>query len=767
MAGSAAPPQPQVVLQEITVTATRRPENLAVVPQSIEVFNSSALESEGIRTAADLAQVAPGVDLTQTLGIATDISIRGISNTAGQITTGAATTGIYLDDTPVQVRSIGNGPGNPLPDLFDLDRVEVLRGPQGTLFGAGSEGGALRFIFNQPDLYGLSGFGRAEMGFTHDGGASYDVGAAGGEPLIDGVLAIRASAHIRHDGGYVDRDPYPDGAGPDPAEANANYTDTTSVRAALLWAPASALKITPSLYIQQIKTNDTSNYWIALSNPSEEHYVSGNGEPSPDDDRSSLGSLKLEWNLGAVELISNTSYYTRDESNLSDYRVLITNTFDSITGQSPFAAFATPGYYDNGLIINRQRQWTEEARLQSARPDSRITWVAGVFYQQARQINYQNNRTPFLDVETGIPDASEAFFGLPLLDGQYLYMEQIGTLDRQIAAYGEVNWNLTQHLQLTAGIRAERAQVDFLDTRNGPLAGGPGQDQGTDRETPKTPKYGLTYRFNQRNMVYASVSNGFRIGGVNRSISTTLCGPDLSALGLASAPETFRSDRVRQYEVGAKAQPGGRFRIAVSGYYIDWFDIIQPVDLVGCGLSFTANLGKAVSEGVDLETTFAATDNLLLNLSANYDDARFTKSIAEEDAQFDIVKSGWTLGQTPWTVDGSAEYHFGVPFGWRGYFRTDVDYRSANDGLTALTDPGSATYNPLLRPNPSTLDVKLRFGVLASIWDISLYADNATNNHPLIDLQNDSVNGLIPYALAVRPLTVGLTVETSFSAARE
>jgi iron complex outermembrane recepter protein len=760
---SADTPQSNPQLQEVIVTATRRSENLSQVPESAAVFDAASLEIRGIRTAADLIAAAPGVDLSTQLGIQTNISIRGISNTAGQIATGAATTAIYLDETPVQVRSMGNGVGDSLPDVFDLDRVEVLRGPQGTLFGSGAEGGAIRFIPVEPDLETSSGFQRAEVGFTKNGGTSYDAGIAQGGPIIDNVLGFRISAHYRHDGGFIDRDPYPVGAGPMPGESNANFSDTTSVRAALLWSPIENLKIEPSVYLRQTDINDTGVYWTMLSNPSATRYVSGNGEASPDTNRSSLGSLKFSWTRDPVDMISTTSYYSRDETNLSDYRALITNTFDPLTGQNPFTVFATPGYYDNGVIDNTQRNWTQELRVQSATSDSRLSWVTGVFYADNRQLNYENNRTPFLDLETGIPDAANYFFGFPLINGQYLYEEQIITHDKQFAGFGEVSLNVTSHLKLTAGLRVARTEIDYVDTRNGPLAGGPGEDSGEHVETPKTPKYVITYQFDSKNMVYGSVVNGFRIGGVNPDVSGGLCAAELESLGYGtSAPKTYNSDRVRNYEIGLKSQPSSDFRVAASVYYIDWFDIIQPVDLVSCGRTFTTNLGMAVSKGADLDVTFAPLEHLLFDLMMNYDDARFTQSIRNPTAQANIVTSGWTLGQTPWTVVGSSELGFNGPFGWDSYFRTDVDYRSKNSGLTTVTDPTSVNYNPLLRPNPSTVDVRLRLGVHVSSWDTSIYINNAINQHPLYNLQNDSAGGAISYATPVRPFTAGITWQRKF-----
>ena len=793
-------------IQEVIVTATRREESLSRVPESLAVFDAASLDKQGIRSAADLAEMAPGVDLHTQPGFETNISIRGISNTAGVQTTGSATTGIYLDDTPVQIRSIGFGPGDSLPDIFDLARVEVLRGPQGTLFGAGSEGGAIRFIAQEPSLRNASGYRRAEAGFTHDGAASYELGAAQGGPIINDVLGFRVSAHYRHEGGFIDRIPFGDGvAGSQTATANANYSDTVSGRAALLWAPTQNLKVTPSLYLRQTHLADSGLYWRSIldptgnvlqiiSNPAKTRYVNGSGAASPDTNRSALAAVKLEWATGPVALISNTSYYYRSERNFSDSRRLLTNTLSGVWqstdgsgnplsayfGQSNEqilrAIFATPGYYNNTLIDNTQSAWTQELRLQSTDTDARLTWVGGIFYADTRQMNSEGIREPYLNAETGIPlssnDVSLALFNLPLVDGQYSYSDRVVSHDAQLAGFGEVNVMLTARLRATAGLRAARTYTDYHDARDGPFAGGPGDDRGKHYETPKTPRYILAYQFDPDNMVYGSMSEGFRIGGVNRSVDPTICGAALLADGFVDqngnveAPKTYRSDRVRSYELGVKLRPTANFRLATSVYHIDWLDIIRPVDLSGsisplCASSITANLGRAVSKGVDLEASYAPVAKLLLSLMLSYDDAKFIQTIPGSNG-FNLVTGGWTLGQTPWTIVGSGELKFTGPFGVHSYFRADADFRSKNRGLTQITDPASANFNPYVRPDSSSLDLRLRYGVQLSSWDVSLFVDNALNIHPIINVQNDSPGAPTPYGSATRPLTAGITAQSRF-----
>ena len=217
---------------EIVVTATRQAQSISKVPQSITAFNEQALDARGVKGMADITRLTPGIELNPNgFGTQADISIRGISSQVG-----AATTGIYIDDTPIQTRIVGYSATNTYPDVFDLDRVEVLRGPQGTLFGAGSEGGTIRFITPAPSLTRYSAYARSEVSGTEHGDPSYEAGLAVGGPIVQDVLGFRASLWARHDGGYVDRiDQDPELTHPS-VEKNANWDDTVVGRLALTWA---------------------------------------------------------------------------------------------------------------------------------------------------------------------------------------------------------------------------------------------------------------------------------------------------------------------------------------------------------------------------------------------------------------------------------------------------------------------------------------------------------------------------------------------------
>src|SRR3984885_13395036 len=218
-------------LAEITVTATRREESLSKVPISVSAFSQETMDQRGVKDITDLVRYTPGVSIDQTG--TNNISIRGISSSGG-----AGTTGIYIDDTPIQMRSLGFNPDDTLPKTFDLDRVEVLRGPQGTLFGAGSEGGTVRYILAQPSLTTATSYVKSKVSDTEYGEPSYEAGVAHGGPIIDGTLGFRVSAWFRRDGGWIDRVDPTTGA---VVDANANHDQTLVLRLAGIWKPLDAV----------------------------------------------------------------------------------------------------------------------------------------------------------------------------------------------------------------------------------------------------------------------------------------------------------------------------------------------------------------------------------------------------------------------------------------------------------------------------------------------------------------------------------------------
>lgn len=373
----AAPPAAAATgIEEVIVTATRRKERAQDIPMSVLALTQDALDARGARSIDDLSRLSPGVTFTRngTAGVSnyndesSDISIRGIDSSAG-----TSTTGIYIDDTPIQSRHIGFGTLNAFPALFDLDRVEVLRGPQGTLFGAGAEGGAVRFITPDPDLHDPSAYVRSEVAATRHGDPSYEFGAAAGGPIQSDALGFRISASYRRDGGFVDRVNY---LTRQPVESASNWMDTATVRAALKWAVTDRVTVTPSILYQRLYLNDTAAYWPELSDPGSAIFRNGNAQSNPSTDPFYLAAIKATWDLDPVRLTNSLSYYSRAQHSVSDYTQFDRTAYLLIPtyGPRPPAGDAGSAYFED-----HQNNVYEELRAESRDPTARLTWTAGLF----------------------------------------------------------------------------------------------------------------------------------------------------------------------------------------------------------------------------------------------------------------------------------------------------------------------------------------------------------------------------------------------------
>ena len=393
-------------LEPIVVTATRRQENASDVPISIDALNTHDLAQLDVKNLADVAAVTPGLQFATPVipSTITTVSIRGLDSY-----TGPYMTGIYLDDTPLQGRlsSYGNI-GSPMPLIFDLKSVEVDRGPQGTLFGSGSEAGTVRFITNEPSLSEFSGDAEAETDYTKYGAPSYEGGIAAGGPIDPGTLGFRVAAWARHDGGYVDlRDPVTQAL----VEPNANSDDSAAFRAALAYQ-VGPVRLTPSLYYQSVSRGDSGWFNAFYSDPSAGSFNNEPFLPEKSTDRWVLPTFKAAADLGFANLISTTSYMHRAVDASLDFG----SVFFPQYAYLPPAILPTPGPgygynsplgYDvptseadavPSLTGQRDKVFTQEVRLVSTQPDARISWVAGLYYEHHYQEDWQTSTQAFENV---------------------------------------------------------------------------------------------------------------------------------------------------------------------------------------------------------------------------------------------------------------------------------------------------------------------------------------------------------------------------------
>ncbi|MDA5194430.1 TonB-dependent receptor domain-containing protein [Govanella unica] len=730
-------------LTEIVVTATRQAVSVNKVPISITAITQEGMDIRGLKQIDDIARITPGINFERNsfagLGNRTQISIRGIESQVG-----ASTTGIYIDETPIQTRNAGYTSTSVFPAVFDLARVEVLRGPQGTLFGSGSEGGTIRFITPEPDLNTYSGYGRAEIASTKHGNASYEAGAAVGGPIVDDRVGFRVSAFYRRDGGWIDRVNRLTGAVVDDRQ---NSKQSVVMRAALTFAPNDNLRITPSIYFQDLHSDGGDAYWEQLSDASTGRFRSGNALAAPSSDKFFLPALKINYDFGSFELVSNTSYLDRDAKAYPDYTQFVRSV---TTGQSyPLI----PGEYSKGYFLDKQKGLTEEIRLQSTNSEARLNWVVGVFYNRTRQLDLEVIESPFFPqivFDTFGMDYID-IFGTPLGAMDSVYTDEQKTVDKQIAAFGQVDYSITDKLKATVGLRYAKVDFSFKSRNEGSFAG-VGLNSGQQSEKPLTPKFGLSYQVDPGNMIYASAAKGFRPGGAQRTPPSS-CAADLAALNITRPPDTYKADSVWSYEVGAKNRLfGDHVQLNTSAFWIDWSSIQQLVLLTNCGQSFVGNLGKAVSKGFDLALDIRASDSLMLSISGGYTNAEYKKTIMSGPSV--IALKGNAISQiSPWVASFSAQYDFSV-VGHDAYVRGNYDYRSKGP----KPNPAVFGVDPMLFQRPQTHFISARAGVEFGNANLSLFVDNLLDADKQLSRSRDTTVSTLITGTTFRPRTIGLTL---------
>jgi iron complex outermembrane receptor protein len=771
-------------LQEITVTATRHEESLSKVPISVTAFTQDAMDLRGVKDFQDVAKFTPGVSIDNSG--TNNISIRGISSSGG-----AGTTGIYIDDTPIQIRALAFNPDDALPKAFDVDRIEVLRGPQGTLFGAGSEGGTVRYITTQPSLTKSDVYSREEVSYTQGGSPSYEAGLAAGGPLIDGTLGGRVTVWYRRDGGYIDRI--------DPTtlaldESNANWDRTVLIRLAALWQPVEGIDITPSIYYQDRYRNDAENYWPLYSNPGSNSFVSANPTRTPDPDRFYLASIKAEGDVGFAKLISNTSFYHRREQTGYDGTLLnlgfyqegvfldpnsgapISNPYPLIDGNGIHLPVGAQNYVSPATIDNGQQNITEEIRLQSKDSSSAFIWTTGIFFNVNRQSYLEQIHDPLLNelslAATGQPYT--AFFvdpnGNPVVyDPRFpndSYFLNTNAKDQQIALFGEGTYSFTDQWKLTTGVRFSRTKFDNHTLTGGPqLFLEPQTVNSSQTNNSFTPKVSLSYQYDPRNLYYFTYSKGFRPGGANNPVPAAACGQDFASFNITASPLTFSPDTVQSFEVGAKNNFDNRVKLASSVYYIHWNNIQQTVVPPICQISWIQNLGTAVAKGFDVQADVALTDSFTLELATGFTDARYTSDAGFGPGNNVVVTGDAITGQSgqpnpPVTATIGLEYKFNL-VGHASFVRLDDEYESRPRWNAPQQDAATLQFDPANYRLSSTNFASARAGMTFGGWQVAAFVDNLTDNHVVTNynwtIDPGDGNSRLERQYTFRPRTFGLT----------
>ena len=780
-AGGEAPGQ----LQEITVTAQKRTEDVKDIPISVSAIGAGALLEHHVANYDDITRTVPGISFQAGAGPGLDnIEIRGVSSTSG-----SATVGIYVDEVSVTVSNLFDGAVQ--PRLFDLERIEVLRGPQGTLYGASSMGGTVRFITKQPDSTAFSAVLNTDLSYTNHGGVNSEIGGVLNLPIVDGVFALRLSVDWSAEAGYIDHyAPTPNGLGPDGfvlqlgtndgtgiLSRNAvNSVHTEVVRLSGKYTPTDTLSFTPSLLWQRTTTGDSAIFYPSIGLYDEDKRVA-----EPGRDVLTLPSLTVTANLGFADLTSVSSYFQRDFHRTTDGTYYNSNIVANVFingGNPPFdlpsyrtateiGFLASPVYYETRTeqIAQELRLSSKEARLAGVP----VTWTAGLYFADQRQTHLDDEYIPglqakFLDIYGYAIDSAASPIAAPGISyaNDLIYFGHQHPQVRQFAPFGELALQLRPDLKLALGLRHVSAKSSFDINSGGYYSLGlPAYYTDAETFSATTPKVSLDWALNDHSNVYATAAKGFRLGGPTGPVpgfepngpdgQPGPCDIDYNNLGINSAPKQFDSDSLWSYELGSKGRYfNNRVSVNAAVYAINWSNIQQTINLPTCGFNFTANVGDAKIYGSELELRALLTPSLALGLNAGTTHA-YLSTISAVGAGIAAVGES-VLNVPQYTITPSADYDLRINEAASLFVRADFPYtgrsRSYFDssGLAHLFSPAYGILN-------------LNVGATFDRVSVGLYAKNLLGSTTII--QYPSVN-TVQQAYAVRPLTIGATANVKF-----
>ncbi len=707
------------VLEEIIVTATKRGEtSLQDTAMSISAIGQEAIEYHGADDMLDYLLLVPNVSFTlsSSAGGRDDVrpgrhvTIRGIDSGPD----GVPTTAFYIDDTPVELVD---------PKLFDISRVEVLRGPQGTLYGANSMGGTVRIVTNKPQFDRLEFQTDLTAGFMPEGEPSFYGNVMINLPLADSV-ALRAVGVYRKEGGFIDN------VG---VEGVADFSEMTTqkdvndeqvegARLALSWQANEALRVTPSIFYQNISIDGTPQYEPDTG----DLQYSDRRVPEEQENDFTLINLEIEYDFGRdITLFSSMAWFDSGATIVDDFTKV----------QLLFELPAEP--FQRSFVDLSADRFTWETRLAGAFGGN-INWILGGFFLHEK-IVYQQE----------VPN--DSLKGCPL----EICGEDLGSVDslftgvqtnkdERLAIFGEITWSPGDHWDITGGLRWFSSNSDQRADFFGYFNGGTSTDIGESSESDLSPKLQVAYRPDDDNMIYGVISKGFRPGGPTNIVPPSLCGGDLANLGLSEPLSQFHADTLWNYEAGYKGTLAeGRVTLDAAAFFMDWTDVQQAVRLA-CGFGFVGNVGSAESKGLELEFMAQASEHFSVFVTAGYTDAQFT----ETSEEVGVTQGDRIQNSARFTGSLSALYQQSLAASTTGYVQASLQH-SGNK-----MSQGLVTGAPHVLPAITTVD--LRLGLQRDNWELVLWGKNLTDERGQLQFWDyqpaalDNVN-------VMRPRTFGIT----------
>ena len=724
-------------LEEIVVTASKREQTLQDAGVSVTVLSDLALERMGADGFSDFAVRVPN------LGFGAESDGRFNSNSpAIRGIFGSGTTGFYIDEMPI--------PAGMQPRVIDVSRIEVLRGPQGSLYGARSMGGTIRMITKQPDMEGSSGRVHAKLSSVKGGDANWNVDGSFNIPLVEDKVAVRMTAYYGQNSGIYDKEYIPNwtegGAGdgvtvhdnPGPKfETQENVDDETyrGFQIVGLAKLSDNLTFTPKFMYQKISADGLPFADVTPDNDVQARYYDVDESGF---DRWWLASGTLNWDLGSGTLVSSTSYFDRYLDETEEMTGFLFWLFNNAIVP------IDPLYSD----ISQSEDFTSlvhETRYTSSL-DGPLQYTLGVFYQK-------NENTT--DYPASYMNGMNAALGFEISPDDLIYIAGGPFNTKEIAAFGEVTYEFNDWLSLTGGGRWYKTTTESTGSGDGFANGGPSSFDGEQSETGFNPKVLLQADVSDNVNVYATASKGYRVGGVNGNLSDALCGDELNALGITSSDaKTYDSDSLWSYEAGVKSKlADNRVSLNASAFFVEWSNI-QQLNRLGCGFQYVGNAGKAETKGFEAELLAAPIEGLTLSLAVGYTAAKITDAAGAVG----VTVGDKIQGVPDWTISSGGEYVFPLTDDLEGLLRADFNYYGRSYSSNNETSAASQ------RLRPSWVGLNLRAGVMLETWEVALFVNNVTNERAnLADSRSLAAEEPGRQRLVTnRPRTIGLEFRARF-----
>jgi outer membrane receptor protein involved in Fe transport len=694
--------QAQDALEEIVVTARKRSENLQDIPESILAISEEAIARSGLQTMDDYARKIPSLTYVARGPGANKIVFRGVTE-AGTAFFTDSSAALYLDEQPLTQPVL-----TPEPRLIDIERIEALSGPQGTLYGGSAQSGTLRIVTNKPDPSAFAANVSASVGSGSTSDVSHDISAVLNLPLVHDKLALRLVGFSARDGGYIDNVL---GLSPGGTFDNASVVEENAAgdaeyiggRASLRWDANDQWSLTGSVVFQDLESSGNTEHMPETAGDLQQvRFV----EEFRDDQWTQFG-LTIEGDLGFAQVVSATSYFTREilyQLDNTEY-VAYLRGFYAAYGYYVEYAFGPDPVGQGWINPQDTRRFSQEIRL--SHQGENWAWLGGIYYErfddhwdfQSRIEDYEN---------TNSFQFWYAYYGAqPGTTNNAFWNSNNHTQTEQYAAFGELTYQGIENWDFTVGARwfdHERDRRYFVARPHGRLE----QDLNPiQSENDVTLKFSASYSIDDDKMVYGLYSEGFRNGGRN------------VARPGAVLPEPYDPDFLQNYEVGLKSQwANGRVRANVTAFHMVWEDyqlgVVDPGPLFA---TMIINVGDAEIDGVEIDFSALPVDGLEFDLNAMIMNAETTS-----DNDLISVDSGARLPISPeLKVSSSLQYTFSqMLFGGNPYARIQYSYYGDSLNGVECNTPDCDVSD--VQPSYTISDLK--FGIEAEAWEVNVYLNN-------------------------------------------